>query len=156
MLEPGAETPAPLRLPGLTRRIAREVRWSPKPLRRPANCSNAERTDTEETVAEWAKRLPYSDVRRLAHAIDTGEPVTVEYVAASGNRTVRTLSRLLLDPPYLEAWCHLRDDERVFTLSRIHSVMCLTPEWQAGQGGINHEPGTNTKGPAHSPWASRG
>jgi hypothetical protein len=85
-------------------------------------------TDTEEIVARWAKRLPYSDVRQLAHAIDTGEPITVEYVAASGNRTVRTLSRLLLDPPYLEAWCHLRDDERVFTLSRIQSVMSLTPD----------------------------
>jgi len=85
-------------------------------------------TDIEEIVAGWAKRLPYSDVRQLAHAIETGEPITIEYVATSGNRTVRTLSRLMLDPPYLEAWCHLRDDERVFTLSRIHSVMSLTPE----------------------------
>ncbi|CAL9513194.1 hypothetical protein SUDANB140_03693 [Streptomyces sp. enrichment culture] len=82
-------------------------------------------TDTEEIVAGWAKHLPYSDVRQLAHAVDTGEPVTVEYVAASGNRTVRTLSDLMLDPPYLEAWCHLRDDERVFTLSRVRSVMSL-------------------------------
>lgn len=85
-------------------------------------------TDTEEIVAGWAKRLPYSDVRQLAHAIDTGEPITVEYVATSENRTVRTLSRLLLDPLYLEAWCHLRDEERVFTLPRIHSVMSLMPE----------------------------
>ncbi|MGP3687486.1 helicase C-terminal domain-containing protein [Streptomyces sp. IBSNAI002] len=80
-------------------------------------------TDTEEIVAGYAKRLSYADVRQLAHAIDTGTPLTVEYVATSGNRTVRTLSRLELDPPYLEAWCHLREDERVFTLSRIHSVM---------------------------------
>ncbi|MBC9719120.1 helicase-associated domain-containing protein [Streptomyces sp. TRM66268-LWL] len=80
-------------------------------------------TDTEEIVAGWAKRLPYSDVRQLAHAIDTSEAITVEYVATSGSRTVRTLSRLTLDPPYLEGWCHLREAERVFTLSRIHSVM---------------------------------
>lgn len=80
-------------------------------------------TDTEEVVAGWAKRLPYSDVRQLAHAIDSDEAITVEYVATSGSRTVRTLSRLALDPPYLEAWCHLRKAERVFTLSRIHSVM---------------------------------
>ncbi|WP_405519018.1 helicase C-terminal domain-containing protein [Streptomyces canus] len=82
-------------------------------------------TDTEEIVAGWAKHLPYGDVRQLAHAIDTGRAITVEYVAASGNRTVRTLSRLMLDPPYLEAWCHLRDAERVFTLSRVHSVMSV-------------------------------
>jgi hypothetical protein len=80
-------------------------------------------TDTEEIVAGWAKRLSYSDVRQLAHAIDAGQAISVEYVATSGSRTVRTLSRLELDPPYLEAWCHLRDAERVFTLSRIHSVM---------------------------------
>lgn len=80
-------------------------------------------TDTEEIVAGYAKRLSYSDVRQLAHAIDTGTAVTVDYVAASGGRTVRTLDGLTLDPPYLEAWCHLRDAERVFTLSRIHGVM---------------------------------
>ncbi|MEU3282531.1 helicase C-terminal domain-containing protein [Streptomyces antibioticus] len=85
-------------------------------------------TDTEEIVAGWAKRLPYSDVRQLAHAVDTGRAITVEYVAASGNRTVRTLSRLELDPPFLEAWCHLRDAERVFTLSRIHGVMSAALE----------------------------
>ncbi|MEW2300330.1 helicase-associated domain-containing protein [Streptomyces sp. NPDC006655] len=80
-------------------------------------------TDTEEIVAGWAKHLPYSDVRQLAHAIDADAPITVDYVATSGNRTVRTLSRLELDPPYLEAWCHLREDMRVFTLSRIQGVM---------------------------------
>ncbi|MFD5748084.1 WYL domain-containing protein [Streptomyces sp. NPDC127033] len=85
-------------------------------------------TDTEEIVAGWAKRLLYSDVRQLAHAIDTGQDITVEYIATSGNQTVRTLSGLVLDPPYLEAWCHLREAERVFTLSRIHSVMSVMPE----------------------------
>ncbi|OLZ68816.1 hypothetical protein AVW11_11500 [Streptomyces amritsarensis] len=85
-------------------------------------------TDTEEIVAGWAKRLPYSDIRQLAHAIDAGQAITVEYVATSGSRTVRTLSSLDLDPPYLEAWCHLRDAERVFTLSRIHSVMSAALE----------------------------
>ncbi|WP_329051729.1 helicase-associated domain-containing protein [Streptomyces violaceus] len=85
-------------------------------------------TDTEEIVAGWAKHLSYSDVRQFAHAIDAGEAITVDYVATSGNRTVRTLSRLMLDPPYLEAWCHLRDAERVFTLFRIHSVMSVTAE----------------------------
>lgn len=80
-------------------------------------------TDTEEIADAYAENLTYSDVRQLAHAIDAGTAITVEYVAASGNRTVRTLSELVLDPPHLYAWCHLRDDERVFTLSRIHGVM---------------------------------
>lgn len=80
-------------------------------------------TDTEEIVAGYAKHLSYSDVRQLAQAIDAGTAITVEYVATAGSRTVRTLSSLELDPPYLEAWCHLREAERVFTLSRIHGVM---------------------------------
>ncbi len=80
-------------------------------------------TDTEEIVAGHARLLSPADVRQLAHAIDEGRKVTIEYVAASGNGTVRTLSGLDLDPPYLYAWCHLRDDERVFALSRVHGVM---------------------------------
>ncbi|OLZ68587.1 hypothetical protein AV521_20825 [Streptomyces sp. IMTB 2501] len=80
-------------------------------------------TDTEEIVAGYARLLSPADVRQLAHAIDEGQAVTIEYVASSGSRSVRTPSELDLDPPYLYAWCHLRSDERVFTLSRVHGVM---------------------------------
>ncbi|MDJ1130830.1 helicase C-terminal domain-containing protein [Streptomyces iconiensis] len=84
-------------------------------------------TDTEEIVDGCAAGLSLADSRQLAHAIDHEEAVTIEYTAASGNTTVRTLTQLELDPPYLYAWCHLRDDERVFALSRIHGVM---PAWR--------------------------
>ncbi|MET8247489.1 helicase-associated domain-containing protein [Streptomyces sp. NPDC005202] len=80
-------------------------------------------SDTEEIIAGYARQLSLTDVRQLAHAVNEGQAVTIEYVAASGNHTVRTLSELALGPPYLYAWCHLRNDERVFTLSRIHGVM---------------------------------
>ncbi len=91
--------------------------------RRPFGTGVPYGTDTEEIVAAYAKNLACSDVRQLAHAVDVGTAITVEYVAASGNRTVRILSELVLDPPYLYAWCRLRDDQRVFTLSRIHGIM---------------------------------
>jgi hypothetical protein len=80
-------------------------------------------TDTEEILTEYAKQLPATDIRQLAHAIHENEPITIEYVATSGNHTVRTVSDIDFDPPYLHAWCHLRDDERVFSLSRIQGVM---------------------------------
>ncbi|MER7757145.1 helicase C-terminal domain-containing protein [Kitasatospora sp. NPDC097643] len=80
-------------------------------------------SDTEEIIAGHARNLTFTDVRQLAHAVNDGLAITIEYVATSGNATVRTLSRLALDAPYLHAWCHLRDDERVFTISRIHGVM---------------------------------
>lgn len=54
-------------------------------------------TDTEESIAGYAKHLSYSDIHQVAHAIDTGAAITVEYIATSGNRT-RTLSDLELDP----------------------------------------------------------
>ncbi|MER5734957.1 hypothetical protein ABT117_04670 [Streptomyces sp. NPDC002262] len=28
-----------------------------------------------------------------------------------------------LAPPHLEAWCHPREDERLFTVPRIHCVI---------------------------------
>ncbi|MFE6867953.1 helicase C-terminal domain-containing protein [Kitasatospora sp. NPDC057692] len=80
-------------------------------------------SDAEEIIAGYARNLSFTDVRQLAHAVNDGQAVTIEYVATSGNTTVRTLNRLELDAPYLHAWCHLRNDERVFTLSRIHGVM---------------------------------
>ncbi|MFE7299305.1 helicase-associated domain-containing protein [Streptomyces sp. NPDC057579] len=80
-------------------------------------------TDAEEILACYAKALNLTDIRQLAHAIHEHEPITVEYLAVSGNRTIRTVSELELDPPLLSAYCHLREDQRVFTLSRIQAVM---------------------------------
>ncbi|GHB24538.1 helicase C-terminal domain-containing protein [Streptomyces chryseus] len=116
-----AEASAAIETSALVARLLTAPPTAPKP--DPFGTGVAFDTDTEEIVAGYAKQLTYTDVRQLAHAIDAGTAITVEYVAASGSDTVRTLSHLDLDPPYLEAWCHLRDAERVFTLSRIHSVM---------------------------------
>ncbi|NEA59532.1 hypothetical protein G3I60_36570 [Streptomyces sp. SID13666] len=116
-----AKAPAPVDLNALAAQLLTAPPTAPAP--DPFGSGVPYGTDTEELVSGYAKQLSYSDVRQLAHALDAGTAITVEYVAASGSRTVRTLSRLALDPPYLDAWCHLRDDERVFTLSRIHGVM---------------------------------
>jgi hypothetical protein len=123
-----AKAPAAIGLSTLAARLLTAPSDTPAP--DPLGSGAPYGTDTEEVVSGYAKRLSYSDVRQLAHALDAGTAITVEYVATSGSRTVRTLSRLALEPPYLEAWCHLRDAERVFTLSRIHSVM---PEQAEGQ-----------------------
>ncbi|MEO3852683.1 helicase-associated domain-containing protein [Streptomyces sp. B8F3] len=117
---PVARTPATVDLGALAIRLKGAPATPPEP--DPGN-GVPFGTDTEEIVAGHARLLSLTDVRQLAHAIDEGRAVTIEYVAASGSRTVRTLSELDLDPPHLYAWCHLRDDERVFTLSRIHGVI---------------------------------
>ncbi|MFC8716052.1 helicase C-terminal domain-containing protein [Kitasatospora sp. NPDC057198] len=104
--------------------LARRLRDAPQDLAVPDPYDGRPyASDTEEIIAETARNLSFTDARQLAHAVDEGRSITIEYVATSGSTTVRTLSHLELDCPYLHAWCHLRDDERVFTLSRIHGVM---------------------------------
>ncbi|MER6127570.1 helicase C-terminal domain-containing protein [Streptomyces sp. NPDC001795] len=114
------ETPATADLRALATRLKTAPAATPRP--DPYNGIPFD-SDTEEIIAGYARQLSLTDVRQLAHAVNEGQAITIEYVAASGSRTIRTLSELDLDPPYLYAWCHLRNDERVFTLSRIHAVM---------------------------------
>ncbi|WP_381792788.1 helicase-associated domain-containing protein [Streptomyces niveus] len=80
-------------------------------------------SDTEEILDGYAQSLSLTDIRQFAHAIHTDEPLTIEYISASGARTVRTVSGIALDPPHIVAHCHLRDAERVFTISRIRDVL---------------------------------
>ncbi|MFD7732202.1 hypothetical protein ACFV6F_17660 [Kitasatospora phosalacinea] len=67
--------------------------------------------------------LPGLQLAEDLAALTKGGRSPVGYVVTSGSGTVRTLSRLELDAPCLRVWCHLRDGERVFTVSRIHGVM---------------------------------
>jgi hypothetical protein len=80
-------------------------------------------TRTEREIAGHAKYLSHADIRLLAFAVEHDREVTIEYVAESGSRTVRTISGLELAGSLLTAWCHLREAERVFALSRIRTVM---------------------------------
>jgi predicted DNA-binding transcriptional regulator YafY len=52
--------------------------------------------------------------------------VTIGYTNAQGNHSVRVIDSAELDGHHLVAWCHLRDDERVFSLHRIDSVAPAT------------------------------
>lgn len=63
--------------------------------------------------------------RRLAQAAHDQETVTIEYTARAGtgplvNRRAITVHNVRL--PYIDALCHLRNDERVFHMRRILHV----------------------------------
>lgn len=79
-------------------------------------------TGTVRVVRDAAAQLPISDVRLLAHAIDNHHLVRIDYRNADGRPSTRVVGELDLDPPYLGAYCHLRNDDRVFLLSRVESV----------------------------------
>ena len=77
---------------------------------------------TARTIGSLAPRLPTTQARLLAHAIDEGLPVVIDYMGSTGGRTQRTVDDLQLVGGSVQAWCQLRQAERVFTLSRIQSV----------------------------------
>lgn len=69
-----------------------------------------------------AAALTPTEGRLLAHAIDHGGPVSIEYRSRSGGVTRRVIEDAVLEDGILRAWCRLRDDERNFSLDGILSV----------------------------------
>lgn len=78
--------------------------------------------DTESLVAALTPRLSAGEQRLLSHAIDHGTPVLISYTNAQGNRSERVIEPIELYGRVVEAWCRLREEERVFALDRIESV----------------------------------
>jgi len=77
---------------------------------------------TEAILIRLNRRLPDSERHQLAHAIDHGQGAVIDYAATSGGRTVREISDIELVGGSLYARCGLRQEDRVFTVSRIQSV----------------------------------
>ena len=75
-----------------------------------------------QLISAQARHLSHDEVCLIADALQTEEAVTIVYDNADGERTRRVIEPLNLDGHLLEAWCRLRDDERVFALARIRSV----------------------------------
>lgn len=73
-------------------------------------------------LRELAVRLSPAEQAVLAHAVDTGDSVHIEYVDVNGKYTDRVVSDLDVMPPFLLGWCHLRQDERMFSLANIESA----------------------------------
>ena len=68
------------------------------------------------------RTLSDHEVETLADAILAGRPVLLRYRSASSTVTERVVSELELSGHQLAGWCHLRDDDRVFTVAGILSV----------------------------------
>src|SRR5262249_2805605 len=72
-----------------------------------------------QLIGGHARQLSDQEVCLIADALQAEEAVTIVYDDAEGQRTRRVIEPLALDGHLLEAWCRLRDDERVFSLSGI-------------------------------------
>jgi DNA polymerase-3 subunit epsilon len=61
----------------------------------------------------------------LTAAFESGQRVTIDYTARLGVGALtsrRDITVQAVRPPYVDAWCHLRDQDRVFRLDRIQWV----------------------------------
>lgn len=92
-------------------------------LRRSASKDSSEVANpTEDLLFRLAKSLSVPEIRQLAHAIDAKSRVCIDYVSAGGGATRRIIDQPELVGGSLYAWCELRADDRIFTVSRIQSV----------------------------------
>jgi hypothetical protein len=79
-------------------------------------------TSYEQEVKAIATALDDAQARLLAHAIEHGSPVLIDYISTSGTLTRRTIEPIALFFDAVQAWCQLRNAERIFRLDRIRAV----------------------------------
>jgi hypothetical protein len=77
---------------------------------------------TMKRLVDARTRLAPYDLRVLSHAIDHREAVYIDYVDQNGRRTSRVISDITLLGSVVEAWCHLRQAERMFSLAGIEAI----------------------------------
>lgn len=73
-----------------------------------------------------ARHVPGAIFQQISEALLQRLRVTIRYKSYSHQNTTRTISPQTLvhyrENWYLDAWCHLRNDLRVFSLARVESV----------------------------------
>ncbi|MGI5213917.1 helicase C-terminal domain-containing protein [Plantactinospora sp. CA-290183] len=79
-------------------------------------------TQVERAVRGHCGQLDPEEQRLLSTAIERGTPVKIDYRDSGGGFSSRLVEPIDLDGHLLTAWCHLRDDERMFVLDRIQAV----------------------------------
>lgn len=77
---------------------------------------------TRQRLSAHAEHLTGAELELLADAINNEKQVEIDYTDQNDRRTRRVITPLDHNEDFLVAWCHLRDDERNFLLSRIRSV----------------------------------
>lgn len=77
---------------------------------------------TMVSLVQLNGRLSADELDLPAHALDHQEPVHITYRVTSGTVTERAITPTRLMHRWLISWCHLRNDDREFTVSSILAV----------------------------------
>ncbi|MEV0703496.1 helicase-associated domain-containing protein [Saccharopolyspora sp. NPDC050389] len=89
-----------------------------------------ETTDPFDDLAHFLAertRLSGTELELLVEALEAGTDVEIEYRDQNGRSTTRVITPDDADEVYLDAFCHLREDDRQFRLDRIRSVSTVKP-----------------------------
>jgi hypothetical protein len=92
------------------------------PAQRRPGAVPADPDDPDSIISAFAPQLSTGEQRLLSYAVSHGTPVEIHYVNAEGSPSARVIEPLGVHGHLVEAWCHLRDEERVFALDRIEAV----------------------------------
>ena len=102
--------------------LAARGRAEPEPADPPPASTPLTSGETAATIAQHAPQLSGGEQRILGYALEHHAQVQIHYVNANGNESTRVIEPTAISGRLLEAWCHLRDDERMFSLDRIEGV----------------------------------
>lgn len=74
-------------------------------------------------VDDFGEHLSAAEKALLTKAMEAESPVEIMYVDQNDRRSRRVITPYGHAGDLLEAWCHMRDDERHFLISRIEQVL---------------------------------
>lgn len=76
----------------------------------------------QDVVRQFGEHLTSEEITLLGDALDTSARVEITYLDGNDRNSRRVITPLDVVGGRMEAWCHLRDDERHFLISRIQRV----------------------------------
>ncbi|HKN96439.1 MAG TPA: WYL domain-containing protein, partial [Pseudonocardiaceae bacterium] len=74
-------------------------------------------------VRKFGSHLTSQEINWLTSALQQETPVEITYLDQNDRGSRRVITPLEVIGGRVEAWCHLRDDERHFLISRIQHVL---------------------------------
>ena len=78
--------------------------------------------DTTDALTQLNPGLDEASLALLSYAVEHQSDVVITYRNQQGNRSVRAIRPERLYGRWLDSWCHLRNDQRDFTVANIEAV----------------------------------
>ncbi|MGH3545866.1 MAG: WYL domain-containing protein, partial [Mycobacteriales bacterium] len=78
-----------------------------------------------ELLAHLNRKLNDAELELLADAVDRNADVVIVYTDSNGTTSARAVRPHHVYGKWLDAWCHLRNAQRDFTVAKIKAVAPL-------------------------------